>query len=402
MKRQLFIILSIFFLYAFTNEGQAYAVKGVMDLRLETFQSSIPLEGQWEVYWNQLKSPSDLFESDHYVEFPHLWKGQVIGQDTMVAQGYATYRLKIILPNTPADYELYIDDMYCAYALYVDDELVAKNGIVNVDRSGSEPEWRPQIVQLKEKYGTIELVLNISNWRHSKGGANNPILLGKASVVSSEFDLYVISQIALFMGCLFTSLFFFFRFTFRSYDWASFFFAFFLVSYNYRLIGADTYLLHQWLEGYPWGIAIRFEYFSLYFSTLLFSLFVYHLYRGEVKRWILWPLLVTCIVFSLTIFFTEPIFFTRLLGGFFVIMIIYIGYGFFIFAAAVINGKIGSLYGILSVSVVFASFVYQILYYVGWLEYKFLVTLYAHVLFLVFQSIQLYNVSRYSNTSEDL
>lgn len=399
MRNKFQLLLFAFFFISLGPYLHGYAVNGVLDLRLESFQSAVPLEGQWEIYWKEILTPTDIFDAQNYHEFPSLWKDQVVGADTLNAHGYATYRLKVILPRVAQDYELYIDDMYCSYELYVDGQKVAHNGTVGKDKGSSAPLWKPQVIDLSGKTGIVELVLNISNWQHSKGGSNQPILLSKSGILSTSIWTHTVLQSLLFVGFISVSFFFFIRFVFYSHDWASFFFALFLVVYSYRLIGTGNYLLHQWIEDYPWLIAIHFEYLSLFLSTLFFSSFVYQLYKSETSITYVRPLLIACLVFSSIVIVSSPEIFTQLIFPFFAVISIYISYGFYVFSTAVINGKRGSVFGVLSVSVVFTSFMYQMFNYVGWLENAFALTFIAHLLFLIFQSIQLYKFSQSTSIS---
>jgi hypothetical protein len=373
-----------------------YAVKGILDLRLESFQSPIPIEGQWELYWNQLLMPKDQFGGNQLIEFPGKWKGMIVGEDTLTSKGFATYRLKVLLPEKVEDYELYIDDMYCSYALYVDGEIVAKNGKVGTSIQTSIPEWKPLLVDLNARSGILEIVLQISNWRHSKGGANNPILISKKGVLTRSQLFASRLQTTLFIFFLLTSFYFFYRFAFWSFELASFYFALFLVTYSYRLVGADLYLLHHWIQGYPWLLGIKLEYLSLYLSTLFFALYVSHMFKEETSWKLVKPLVFSSIVFSILVLFFPVTVFSQSLLFFYVVITVYIGYGFYVFTTASINERRGSLYGVISVAVVFAVFIYQMFYYLGWLEYVYIVTFIAHFIFLTMQSLQLYMLSEYN------
>jgi hypothetical protein len=388
-------------LVMFASFASAYAVRGILDLRLETFKTPIPLEGQWGLHWGQLLSASDLFQSNDFVEFPHKWDGQVVGNDTLTAQGFATYRLKIILPSQPQDYEMFIDDMFCAYALYVDGMLIAQNGKVGVDLQHSMPEWKPMVVEMKNLSGSIELILQISNWRHSKGGAMNPILLSSGGVLTNTFENSQALQTWLLILFLAISLFFFYRFAFKSFELTNFYFALFLVCYSYRLIGADLYLLHHWIDDYPWLLGVKLEYISLFSSSLFFSLYVFHLLKEEASKKMLRPLLIICSGLIILVIFTPVSIFSQTIPYYFVVLTFYIAYGFYLFTSAAISERKGATYGILSVSVVFAIFIYQMFYYMGWLEYVYFITFIAHFLFSVFQSMQLYILTEH-NLKKDI
>ena len=55
---------------------------------------------------------------------------------------------------------------------------------------------------------------------------------------------------------------------FQKNDFAFLFFGLFALSYIYRIIGTDTYILHEVFQGLSWHVAIRLEYLSLYGISL--------------------------------------------------------------------------------------------------------------------------------------
>ena len=83
------------------------AVKGVLDLREWDFSTdaTVPLNGEWEFYGNQLLTATDFVERGSatkpdltgYVVVPHLWQGNVNGTEIR-SQGVATYRLVVKVP----------------------------------------------------------------------------------------------------------------------------------------------------------------------------------------------------------------------------------------------------------------------------------------------------------------
>lgn len=69
-------------------------------------------------------------------------------------------------------------------------------------------------------------------------------------------------------------------------------------------------------------------------------------------------------------------------------------YAFVIFITAFIRNREGSIYGIISASLVFASFGYQIATYYQWAPQFFLFNYTAMFLFIALQSLQLYKISK--------
>jgi hypothetical protein len=138
-----------------------------------------PLEirALWECYGSTLSLETVDTSDPVLVNFPSLWEGQVVGYDTLNPFGYVTYRLQIFFDAERPDVSLLLEDMYSSYALYANRKLIAKNGKVAITRSEYEPEWRPQVIRLPES-DTVELILQIANFDHSKGGINGLFRVG--------------------------------------------------------------------------------------------------------------------------------------------------------------------------------------------------------------------------------
>lgn len=67
-------------------------------------RGAINLEGKWEFYWKKIIRPNqtNLFSEEKisdYFEFPSSWSGRFLDNETVNGNGYATFRMKVLLPN---------------------------------------------------------------------------------------------------------------------------------------------------------------------------------------------------------------------------------------------------------------------------------------------------------------
>ena len=84
------------------------AVKGVLDLSSWDFDRDGPisLSGEYAFYWNQLLRPQDFMsgsspEKSGFIDVPGFWHTFNSDKIHPAADGYATYRLKIVFnPNS--------------------------------------------------------------------------------------------------------------------------------------------------------------------------------------------------------------------------------------------------------------------------------------------------------------
>jgi hypothetical protein len=388
-----FVMVLLFLCKASTSVAQEVKT-GRLDLRQIGDNEIVALDGSWEFYWKQLFRPSQITEPLYYFEFPSLWNDQIVGNDTLDRFGFATYRLKILIPEINRDYSLLMDDFYCAYKLYIDGKMMATNGKVGTSKENYRPEWRPQVVDISPNDEVIDVVLQVSNFDHSKGGSLESILFGSSNVIHKEYSVRKNYDIVLTIFFIVLALFFLVRFGFVSLDIASFYFSIFCITYSYRIIGTELYILHSFLEDYPWEVGIMMEYVTLFISPFLFGKFLQSIYPNETNDFVLNLLgIIGAVCILITLFF-PPVVFTQLVTPFFVILMFYFFYGFTIYIFALLNNRPGAIYGLAGVAVVFGVFTFLIFEYFGWLKPQPHVAFLGYMLFLIAQSLQLYTYSK--------
>ncbi|NPD45955.1 MULTISPECIES: response regulator [unclassified Lentimicrobium] len=368
------------------NNG-IYAKNGVLDLRDWDEKSIIELPGEWEFYWNKLIRPHQfiLNMNPEYLYFPHLW-GDLEG-DSYSSYGYATYRLTLLMPKTNEILAFRLHDFYSAYEFYMDGKLIAKNGVVSDKEEESVPHWLPQAYPFRVHSDSMELVILISNFHHSKGGLIIPPLLGKAKNVLQEREKLIGIDLLLTGALLMGGLFFMGLFIFGRHNKAILYFSMFCLVYSYRIIGTGEYYLHSIFPNLSWHLTVRLEYITLFLSPFFFMLFIQSVYPQETKKWAANVLkAMSLVLVFITIFLSSKIF-TFLILPFFGILFVYIAYGTWIFVFAAYRKRAGSFYGIISVLVLFSVFVTHILNYMGYLPaypYWYFI---GYLLFFFFQSL---------------
>ena len=318
----------------------------------ESLEKKVELYGKWECFGKTLDLMDLSKKNGVEVDFPHLWSGQVIGKDTLYPLGYATYRLELQFEEGHPPASLMIDDMFTSYRLYVNGVLVSANGKVATSVGEYEPGWVPSVVDLPVDTNRYELILQLANFLHSKGGIKEPILLGTTDSIRA-YDLQKKAYSLMLTGSLILGgLFFMGLFWFGRHDKAMLYFSLFCLVYTYRIIGTDYYVLHQLLPDLPWSVGLHLEYLSLFLSVLFFALFLFYLFPEDTNERVIWVLSSITILMMILTLITPPIFFTRLILYFIYLLLGMILYGFWVFLRAYKNKREGSQYGILSLAVV--------------------------------------------------
>ncbi|MEO9802451.1 MAG: response regulator [Reichenbachiella sp.] len=371
------------------------AKKGVLDLREWQFQKHEPinLAGEWEFYWKNILYPTDfdsLKVKPIYREFPKLWKGDVVAGDTIVPEGYATQRLQVVVNSVTPELAITIPHFYCSYLLFLNGEYIGSNGQVGTTSRTSTPHWQYMTREFKVTSDTLEIVLQISNFQHSRGGSFFDIKLGeKVKMQTIEgrqkaFDL-IMSSSLFFIGLFFMVLFWFGR-----HEKQILYYSLFCLFYSYRSIGSGSYTLHSLYPELPWLLTLKAEYITMFMAGLFFSYYSYYLYKRETSR--LFLLLVTVISGSfvlITLLFPVGIF-TQLVAPYSITVLIGFVYMIYTYVLAVVNKREGSLMSLVSSSLLFLVMGAVILEHFGFMNNSMLFYFVGYQQFFFFQSIILF------------
>ncbi len=203
------IIIIVAFSLGCNNEKseQPIAQKGVIDLRNWDFKNdgNIKLNGEWEFYWKQLIQPENFdkhIANKHYLDVPHYWNFNSFGEENLTGSGYATYRL-IVLHDTIRDLDVYLGEQMTAYKFWCDTTEIFTCGKVAENKQDALPFIMPVIKTIHLSKDTTQLVFQISNFVHSRGGFYSVPLIGEQSAINVRenkrfaFDLLLIGGILL-------------------------------------------------------------------------------------------------------------------------------------------------------------------------------------------------------------
>lgn len=365
------------------------AKKGLIDLRnANPDQKEINLTGEWAFYWNQILSPDSLqYAQPEYISFPSLWNNTEFKGKKLPAQGCATYALTVLLPHTREPLAFKIPDVYSAHCLYVNGKVFSKNGKVATNAADEKPWWSNEVRAIPNDLDTLNIVWQVSNFSHSKGGAKETLTIGNKQQIIHGHDQTTAFDFLL-TGCLFMGgLFFFGLYMFGRYDKTLLFFSLFSMIFSYRIVGADPYSLHPFIEGTSWFLCTRFEYLSLYLSELLFGLYVRSLYPQDAHKKIFTAIYIILGLFIASVLVLPPIIFTSFIDAFLIFSFLNIGYVLYIFINAVLRKRTGAVYSLAGAIVIMCVFLYTGLAYLNQFKVNQLLVMCGYILFFFLQSL---------------
>jgi len=374
----------------FNSPEPPLAKQGVLDLRQQSFEEKVALDGEWAFYWQQLSDPAGpVSGSPVFAGFPFLWTNYIKDGKKLPSFGYASYRLTVLLPKTEKQLRISMPDAYSAYVFYVNGRLSASNGKVTASARGFVPHWQYRAFDLPKGADTLQLLLQISNFVHSKGGMKTSIVMGEKGL--TELDRQRTSAIDLVLtGCLFMGgLFFLGLFLLGSRDKAILLFSLYSIVYSYRIIGVDNYVLHTILPGLGWYIGIRMEYISLFLGIGLFGLYTRYLYPDDVSKKAVVFVSLLCFSFAGCSLVLPPLWFTRLINPFLVIMLFCIIYTPYVYFRAYKKKRPGAVYALWSSAALMSVFAISLLYYWGMIPQLQVLSFAGYICFFFLQSLVL-------------
>jgi diguanylate cyclase (GGDEF)-like protein/PAS domain S-box-containing protein len=341
-------------------------VEGVIDLRDWNFEKngSIYLEGKWRFFWNELLPPDQINDpiQTEYVSIPDNWTNYDLEGIKFTPEGYATYSLTLYLPDTQQTYGIYNDGQGSAYSLWVDGRLLGQNGQVGTSPQTMTPDKKPITIFFRPDGEKTEIVVQISNFHHRKGGFRNNLILGPAQPIHQfQMDNWFIEAFS--VGTLFMmGLYHLFICVFRSKDKAPLYFGllYWLMAVRTGLTNQSTLLFH--LPAISWSFAIRLEYLTFFLGPPLFALFMRSLYPKDVHRWFVRANFGFGIGFSLFMVFIDTLTLSYTATYYQIVFFLGIIYYLFILWRINVKRREGAIPIAFASLITFAAVVFETLY----------------------------------------
>lgn len=267
----------------------SHAVKGFIDLS----QSSEPahLDGEWQFAYGKFIGPQSDENLNDYLIIPGVWNNHPrakTSQDHASGFGFATFRLKVKLPQSWQNMAIKIPIMSSAYRLWIDDRLVASNGKVSQTPEGAVPENRPQLVlfQRTAEKEFLSILVHVSNYHIHKGGIRVSLYLGTEQAMLERERRQHGLDLIVFGSIFIIAVYHFFLFVLRREEKSLIYFALLclLVAIRTGLTGerALTAMAPGLLS---WYAETRADFLIVSVAPLIFALFVSALYAQYLSRW---------------------------------------------------------------------------------------------------------------------
>ena len=276
---------------------------GVLDLRETALDENtlLSLNGEWKFYWEKLLTPENYKkekqgESHILVNVPSFFSNYEIDGEPLPGAGYGTYGLTILLPEDNQSalcFDIPVFDV--AFNFYLNDRLIESNGTVGASREEEDPWYEPSSFCYIPHSDTLQLLIQVSNFHHRRGGFWNSIFIGGSDKVLERMEhrrMYNYSTI----GVLFFFIFFFIIFwLFSRRQILMLLFALTALGILIRSVNTGLYFSNSFVLA-PWSWQIRMEYLGSFLAHIFGMLFLHRMFPARYMNKVV---KVNTIIFSL-------------------------------------------------------------------------------------------------------
>jgi len=304
-----YLFVTIFFSWPNLHAQQVpEAVKGVIDLTGYDFNAHGPLElrGEYEFYWNQMLNPADEKISGEmiYMKVPGSWLNQQDEYPQLTRYGFATYRLKILLPAGMNDIALHVEDVYSASGFFLNGKAIDYLGFPGVNKFQTVTRYSRPVMNGTVSSQEVELLVKVSNFDHRLSGILGCISLGSTAQVQEKRTRELYRGHFLIGAFLIIGFYFLGLYLIRTEQYRLYFSIIcFLMALRVVMISELPVFTNLNLSGLT---ATRLDYLNVYFFAPFFTLMIRSLFPFEFPKWIFRIIIWISVVF-IAIVIVSPI-----------------------------------------------------------------------------------------------
>ena len=367
-------------------QAQPTLQQGFLDTRNFDFKSDkLALSGEWLFFDGQLVSPDDALSSPSTVAYlPQLWN-----ESKSSGQGYATYLLQVIVSAQSEALALELPQFYSSYQLWVNGKLLAANGKVGKTRTETTPQWLPQTVSLAIPSDTLNIVIQVANFHHYKGGLKDPIYLGSNELLQHQRSLAVVSNLTESILLGFIGLIFLTLYLITAKKKIIIYFALLCLTWSIRVVFSNLYTFISFFPDFDWDLLVKIEYLTLFLTMIWAILFLGRVFSKEDNKIIKYLLVGSNVAFIMYSLLTDPISFTRWLPVYLSVCGLLLVYATVLVLRALINERLGAGFLTFSILLGIGIFSYDVFAYEGFFDFHPVVFGICYILIFLLMAVVL-------------
>lgn len=315
-KKSIYAILPIMLLLpvflpiaanAYADEPVVY--NGMIDLRSWNFelQDAVKLSGDYGFFWNELLDTWK--EPEEFVEVPASWVNTKATHGKIYPKtGYATYTLRILLPQNAPRLSLFVSKPLLAAKIIANGVELGEFGTVAKNAAEYSPGVKIRRFALPRNESQIDILFQVANFDHIRGGLYNSITIGKTEATAERLVTAKIWEAMIFSFALALGIYHLILFLFRPKEKSLLYFSIFVFIVVLRIMTTGTQIATE-LFDFSWFMNTRIEYFTFAIISIPIFLYLRILYPQEVHKSVMIASIAEAGLYGVITLVTKPIFF---------------------------------------------------------------------------------------------
>lgn len=350
--------------------------EGILDLtQVHVSENPLKLQGEWAFYWQELLSPKDIQNRlvkdgnhDRWISIPSSWLGYRLDGQQLNGTGYATFRVVIELSELDRNERLALrlPTIFHAYKLWINGDLLEEVGAVGQDKSSVTPHLESKLVFFQPENDKVELVMQVANFHHKRGGITKYIELGGSDVLTIKTNLRIAAEMFITASLLVIGVYHLLLFLLRRKDKATLYFGLITMLLGIRSLLVGELLITQLWPDFPWGLQFKIEYLILCSSGYIITMYSECIFPNYVSRWFRLGTRIVTGVLCLVVVVTPALIYSKMLLIIGVIVVLHMVYLMVGLVQAAMRRMEGALIFLLVSVVALVTVINDFLYYNEW------------------------------------
>ncbi|WP_232057957.1 sensor histidine kinase [Cohnella abietis] len=350
--------------------------EGILDLtQVHVVENPLKLKGDWEFYWQELLSPEDIQirsarDGNHvrWISIPSSWLGYRLDGQQLNGTGFATFQVVIKLSEQDRNERLALrlPTIFHAYKLWVNGELLAEVGVVGQDKSSVTPQLATKLVFFQPESDRVELVMQVANFHHNRGGITKYIELGGSDALTVRTNLKIAAEMFITASLLVIGVYHLLLFMLRRKDRAPLYFGLFTLLFGIRSLLVGELMITQLWPAFPWGLQFKLEYLILCSGGYIITMYFDCIFPNYVSRWFRLGTRIVTGAFCIVVAVTPALIYSKMLLIIGVMIVLHMVYLMVGLVHAAVWRREGALIFLLVSVVALFSVVNDFLYYNEW------------------------------------
>ncbi|QJD84732.1 ATP-binding protein [Cohnella herbarum] len=347
--------------------------KGILDLtQVHVSENPLKLKGEWAFYWQELLSPEDIRvrsasdgNHDRWINIPGSWLGYRLDGQQLKGTGFATFQVVIKLSEQDRNERLALrlPTIFHSYKLWVNGELLEEVGAVGQDKSSVTPRLVTKLVFFQPEKDRVELVMQVANFHHKRGGITKYIELGGSDELTVRTNLRIAAEMFITASLLVIGVYHLLLFALRRKDRAPLYFGLFTLLFGIRSLLVGELLLTQLWPTFPWELQFKIEYLILCSSGYIITMYSECIFPNYVSRWFRLSTRIATGALCLVVVVAPALIYTKLLPIIGVVVVLHMIYLMVGLVQAAVRRMEGALVFLLVSVVALVTVVNDFLYY---------------------------------------